>query len=381
MTDLFEHPTVHQAVPSRTSRSAASKRAAAKRRRRRRQRTTAIVVLLLALLGGAVLFLWDRVGPSLLDFSFSSQAEDFPGPGGEAVNIEIPEGATGSKMGNVLYEAGVVASVQAFNEAFAANPAAAGIQPGTYQLQKEMKASDAVSQLVRNEKVETNVTIPEGFTVAQAVDRIASVTGISKKDLKAALDKPKSIGLPGVAEGNVEGWLFPKTYTVQPKDDATTLLSAMVAQTKSELESLGVPKDEWQEVLTKASLIEREAKSNEDRPTMARAIQNRLDIDMPLQIDASTAYGLDKPGTQLTVDDNYDLDNPYSLYARTGLPPGPISNPGAASVEAAANPDDGEWLFWVTVNLDTGETKFAETLEEHNQNVAELRAWEAENGG
>lgn len=381
MTDLFDAPTLQRSASSRPSRSAASKRAAAKRRRRRRQRTTAIIAVVVVILGGAGILLWDRMGSSLLDFSFSSQAEDYPGPGGDAIEVEIPEGATGSQMGSVLHDAGVVASVEAFTEAFAANPAAAGIQPGTYQLLTEMKASDAVTRLVENEKIQTNVTIPEGYTVDQIVERIASVTSIPRKDLDAALAAPKSIGLPGVAEGNAEGWLFPKTYAVQPGDDAKSLLSAMVGQTKSELESLGVPKEDWQDVLTKASLIEREAKSDEDRPKMARAIQNRLDQDMVLQIDASVAYGIDKPGTQLTRADLTDPSNPYNLYVVVGLPPTPIANPGAKSVEAVMNPADGPWLFWMTVNLDTGETKFATTNAEHEQNRAEYQKWVAENGG
>jgi UPF0755 protein len=101
---------------------------------------------------------------------------------------------------------------------------------------------------------------------------------------------------------------------------------------------------------------------------------------MKLDIDAAVAYGLGKPGTQLTNDDKADSGNPYNLYLHTGLPPTPIANPGAGSIEAVTAPADGDWLFWVAVNLDTGETKFSETYEEHQQYVAELRAWEAENG-
>lgn len=382
MTDLFEHPALQEApaAPSRR-RSAASKRAAAKRKRRRRQRTAVVLVVVLGFVGAGAYVLWDRLDDLVGDLPFvGSQAEDYPGPGGDPVEVVIPEGATGGQMGTVLLDAGVVASVAAFNDAFGQNPAAAGIQPGTYQLQAEMKASDAVAALVKNEKLQTNVTIPEGYTVDQIVEKIASVTTISKGELEKALDDPSSFGLPKQADGNAEGWLFPKTYSVQPGDDATSLLTAMVAQTSKELESAGVEKGDWESTLIKASLVEREAKHDEDRPKMARAIENRLDQEVPLGIDASTAYGLGKPGTELTRDDNYDLDNPYSLYARTGLPPTPIANPGAASIEAVGHPADGNWLFWVTVNLDTGETKFAATNLEHEKNVAELRKWEKANG-
>jgi UPF0755 protein len=381
VTDLFNPTAAQQAAPSSRSRSAASRRAAAKRRRRRQQRTAIVLVVLLGLLGVGGYLVFERVSDGLRGITnpFANEAEDYPGPGGEPVTVEIPEGATGTRMGSVLHEAGVVASVEAFTQAFSENPAASSIQPGAYELQLEMKASDAVSRLVSGEKVETTVTIPEGFTTAQVLDRVASVTGIPQADLDAALEDPEAIGLPGVAEGNAEGWLFPKTYTVQPSDDATTLLSAMVAQTKNELTTLGVAEDQWQDVLIKASLVEREAKYAPDRPMMARAIENRLDRGQRLEIDASVAYGLGISGTELTRDHTRDPSNPYNTYQHAGLPPGPIANPGAASVEAVVSPADGDWLFWTAVNLDTGETKFAESWEEHQRNVAELRSWQEAN--
>lgn len=382
MTDLFEHPALQEAPAAPTRRrSAAGRRAAAKRKRRRRQRTAVVLVVVLAFVGAGAYLLWDRMDSLVGDLPFiGAQNEDYPGPGGDPVEVVIPEGASGGQMGTVLQEAGVVASVGAFTDAFGQNPAAAGIQPGTYQLQAEMKASDAVAALVKNEKLQTNVTIPEGYTVAQVVDKVGSVTEITPKQLEKALKDPESFGLPKQADGNAEGWLFPKTYTVQPGDDATTLLTAMVDQTKHELEKAGVDEGDWEDALIKASLVEREAKHDEDRPKMARAIENRLDRGMTLDIDAAVAYGLGKPGTQLTNDDKADTSNKYNLYKHLGLPPTPISNPGASSIEAVAHPADGDWIFWVAVNLDTGETKFSETYEQHQKYVDELRAWEEENG-
>lgn len=383
MTDLFERSTVQrQAPPPSRGRSAASKRAARKRRRRRQQRTAFILVLLLGLLGVGGYLVLDRMGSSLAGFEWpwDAQAEDYAGPGVDPVQVEIPEGATGAMMGEALVDADVVASVAAFNEAFETTPGASGIQPGTYELLTQMSAADAVQQLVANEKIETVVTIPEGYTVAQIVDRITSVTQIPREDVEAALEAPKEIGLPKQAGGIVEGWLFPKTYTVQPGDSAVDLLSTMVDQTRTELESLGVAKEEWQDTIIKASLVEREAKYAPDRPKMAQAIDNRLDIGQRLEIDAAVAYGLGISGTELTRADTDDPSNPYNTYEHSGLPPAPIANPGAASVEAVVNPADGDWIFWTAVNLDTGETKFAETWSEHEANVAELRAWQEANG-
>jgi UPF0755 protein len=232
---------------------------------------------------------------------------------------------------------------------------------------------------VTGEKIETTVTIPEGFNVAQVLDRVASVTTIPLDELEAALKSPKSVGLPAVADGNAEGWLFPKTYTVQPNDDATKLLSAMIAQTKRELEGLGVAKDDWQDVLTKASIVEKEAPDGY-RGEVARVIENRLDRGSPLGMDAIDAYGRGKPADQITSDEFNDPDFPYASRQQVGLPPTPIANPGAESVEAVLDPPQGDWIWYVTVNLDTGETKFTDSYSEFEQFKAEYQAWVAENG-
>jgi UPF0755 protein len=340
-----------------------------------------VLVLVLGVVGVGGYLVLDRVSDGLSGFTnpFANEAEDYPGPGGDAVTVEIPEGATGAAMGSVLQEAGVVASVEAFTQAFSENPAASSIQPGTYQLQLEMRAADAVSRLVSGEKVETTVTIPEGFTVAQVLDRVASVTAIPRDELQAALEDPEAVGLPAVAEGNAEGWLFPKTYTVQPDDDATVVMAAMIEQTKNELTTLGVPEDQWQDVLTKASIVEKEA-PDDYRGEVARVIENRLDRGSPLGMDAIDAYGRGKPADQITRDEFNDPDFPYASRQQVGLPPTPIANPGAASVEAVIDPPAGDWMWYVTVNLDTGETKFTDSYSEFERFKAEYQAWAAENG-
>ncbi|MCK9793524.1 endolytic transglycosylase MltG [Isoptericola sp. 4D.3] len=382
MTDLFEHPALQETPPQPSRRrSAASKRAAAKRKRRRRQRTAIVLVVVLGFVGAGGFLLWDRMDSLVGDLPFfGSQAEDYPGPGGDPVEVVIPEGATGGEMAAVLQDAGVVASTGAFTQAFGENPAAAGIQPGTYQLQVEMKASDAVAALVKNEKVQTDVTIPEGYTVAQIVEKVASVTDITADELRKALEAPESFGLPKQADGNAEGWLFPKRYSVQPGDDATTLLTAMVDQTKKELEGLGVSEADWQEVLNKASLVEKEAPDGY-RGEVARVIENRLDRDSPLGLDAIDSYGRGKPASEITVDEFNDEDFPYASRKQVGLPPTPISNPGTESVKAVLDPPEGDWIWYVTVNLDTGETKFTDSYSEFADYKAEYQKWAAENAG
>ncbi|HYQ74913.1 endolytic transglycosylase MltG [Cellulomonas sp.] len=387
MSDLFlgapqqEH---HEAPPpSRRSRRD-SQEQRAKQKKHRRRRSVVVLLLALVLVGGAAFVVWSVFGGLFSGGgSADDTVQDYPGPGSGEVQVTVASGDTGGAIGQTLVDNGVVATVQAFTSAYAANPAATGIQPGTYGLQLEMKASDAVNALLDPaNRVSNRVTIPEGYTASQIYQRVYEVTGITVEDLQAAAADPAAIGLPAEAGGNVEGWLFPMTYEVEPGSTAASVLSQMVARTTALLTEKGVAQDQWETVLNQASIVEREGKLDEDRAKIARAIDNRLAQGMPLQIDAINAYGLGIPGTQLTYADTSQAQppyNPYNSYKITGLPPTPIANPGEVSIDAVLNPADGPWLFWVTVNLDTGETKFAETYDEHQTYVDELREWQAAN--
>lgn len=378
MTDLFTAPP-RSSQPDPAFPAPRSSRTAQRRRRKRHGRSLVVLLVALVLVGGSGYAVWMNVD-SLTGLTSPLASKDFPGPGGDQVDVEIPEGATGTAMGEELYDAGVVASVSAFAAAFEANPDSVLIRPGTHTMLEEMPARDAVALLVKNETADLQLTIPEGYTVDQIVERAVQVTGLPAEDFAAALDDARQIGLPRAAKGKAEGWLYPDTYMVQPKDTAVGLVSQMVERTKGLLDAKGVAPADQQQVLVKASLVEREGLHAEDKPKIARAIENRLADDMFLQIDAAVAYGAGKPGTELTMDDLDDPKNRYNTYEHTGLPPGPIANPGEVAIDAVLNPAPGGWKFWVTVNLDTGETKFAESFEEHQRYVQELRDWEAANG-
>lgn len=332
----------------------------------------------LVLVGGSGYAVWTNL-ESLTGLTNPLESKDFEGPGGDPVDVEIPEGATGTAMGEALYENGVVASVASFTRAFEANPDSVLIRPGTHTMLEEMPASDAVALLVKNDTVDLQLTIPEGYTVDQIVERAVQVTGLPAEDFEAALEKPAEIGVPKQGDGGAEGWLYADTYQLEPDDTAVDLLTRMVQRTKNLLREKDVPVADWQAVLTKSSLVEREGLHAEDKPKIARAIENRLDDNTYLQIDAAVAYGAGKLGTELTRADLDDAENPYNTYEHTGLPPGPIANPGEVAIDAVLNPTPGDWKFWVTVNLDTGETKFAEDFEEHQRYVQELREWEEAN--
>lgn len=346
---------------------------------KRRRRSAISLVVALVLLAATGYYVVNTVLPSLRPAPASTvAADDFPGPGSGEVEIVVNPGDTGSAIGRTLEEAGVVASVTAFTRAYAANPDAVAIQHGTYTMLQEMNAADAVERLLNREfKIENRVTIPEGHTVQQILQRLAEETEIPLEEFEAAADKPRKLGVKKPAQKQLEGWLFPATYTIEPNDTAEDILSAMVAQTRTVLARLEVDEDDWEEVLNKASLVEREINRAEDRGKAARVIENRLEEGWTLGIDATLAYGLDKSGLDLTVSD-LESDHPYNTRVHAGLPPTPIGSPGEAAIRAVVSPEEGDWMYWVTVNPDTGETVFTETLEEHNEQKKRYDEWFAE---
>lgn len=380
MSDLFldaPHEEQGEVMPASRRSRRADKAAQVRRRKRRRRRTLLVLALVVVVVGGTAFMLRGFVADLFDGSSNGASVQDYPGPGSGEVQVTVSAGDSGTAIGQKLVDAGVVATVKAFTDAYAANPQSQSIQPGTYGLVQQMRAADAVNALLDPaSRVSNRVTIPEGYTAAQIFERIYEVTTIPVQDLEAAAADPAAIGLPDVAGGHIEGWLYPATYEVEPGSSAASVLTQMVAKTVEVLTAKGVAEADWETVLNKASIVEREGKRDEDRAKIARAIENRLALDMPLQVDAVVAYGLGKSGSDLTSADLSSANtNPYNSRIYPGLPPTPIASPGEASINAVLNPAQGSWLFWVTVNLDTGETKFAETYAEHQEYVNELNAW------
>ncbi|GEL97145.1 hypothetical protein CTE05_06920 [Cellulomonas terrae] len=380
VSDLFAGDTRVATAERKPSRSRGRAKQQRERKRRRRRSIWVLVVATLMVAGAAYVVVELMGGLFQGGDGQAAGVEDYTGVGHGAVEVVIKPGDTGADMAATLVEAGVVATAKAFNEAFAANPQAASIQPGTYNLLLEQPAADAVVALLNpSSRVSFSLGIPEGLTVSQIATKISEKLAIPIEEVNAALADPAAIGLPAEANNNPEGWLFPATYDIEPNATPASVLSQMTAQTVAVLTQKGVPQDQWATVLNKASMVEREARLPEDRPKVARAIENRLAKEMKLDVDATVAYGLGKPGTGLTTADMEDASNPYNTYRHLGLPPTPIASPGAASIDAVLAPAEGDWLFWVAVNLDTGETLFASTYDDHLANVAQLRAWQEAN--
>lgn len=368
--------------PTRSQRGERSRRAArrAARRLRRRRRILTTVVLVVALTGVGVggYLAFDNIREAQ---SLQTAITDYTGIGDTEVTVTIPEGATGNEIGAILVEADVVASVGAFVNAYGANANASKIQAGTYTLKTRMSAANAVAALLDpSSRSDHALTIPEGATKAQVRERLQSVGGYTNAEIDAAFADTAAIGLPEAAGGDVEGWLAPSTYDISEDATATDVVAQMVATTISRLTAQGVAAADYQAVLTKASIVEREVSSDQYYGKVARVIENRLadtggETRGMLQMDSTVLYGLGRTGGIPSSAEIADTSNPYNTYAHAGLPPTPIGSPSEKAIAAVMNPPAGDWLYFVTVDLTTGETLFATTHEEQKTNTEKLTAY------
>jgi UPF0755 protein len=352
-------------------------------RGRRVGTVVALVVVLLVVGGIAVLVAvgLDRVRGVL----GQDPPADYSGPGSGSVVFEVQKGDVAGAIGRNLKADGVVASVEAFTNAAKDDPKSRGIQPGFYDLKKRMPAADALDVLVDPANmVQSKVTIPEGLRVEDTVARLAKATGLPVRGFRKVLADPSAIGLPAYAKGNAEGYLFPATYAFGPDATPVDVLKTMVdrwrvAAKDADLEAsaarLGYTPGQ---LMTVASLVEAEANRDQDRGKVARVIYNRLETDATnhlLQIDATVNYALGRDlGLALTTQ-QLQVDSPYNTRRYPGLPPGPIESPGDKAIAAAANPTKGPWVYYATVNLDTGETKFTASYDQFLHFRRELQAF------
>ncbi len=303
---------------------------------------------------------------------------DYPGPGGSEVAIEVPEGAGGGQIAEILADNDVVASSAAFAAAAAVNSDSVSIQPGSYSMLEQMSAEQALDRMLDPEFRNVNgVTVREGLWKAEVFELLADQTDNEVADYEAV--DPADLDLPAAAGGEMEGYLFPDTYAFGPDDTPVEQLRQMVDLGKQKYADLGLEGDALNEAIIKGSLIQAEGAFSDDLPKIAQVIDNRLAEDQPLGFDSTVHFIFQERGRAGTTDKQRDSDSPYNTYKVVGLPPGPIDSPGTAAIEAAMNPADGPWLYFVTTNPSTGETKFAVTFKEHNENVAEFQRWCADN--
>ncbi len=322
--------------------------------------------------------------------SFGTPPEDFVGEGTEPVEITVTQGQTVSEIGRTLKDEGVVASVDAWVAAAAQEPRAATIGPGRYDMRLEMSAEAAVTRMVDPATRITNkLLLREGLRIWESVEAISKASGISKKKIEAALDKG-GFGLPKYAKGNAEGFLFPATYELEKGESATDILTRLVDRFDQAAAKVKLTRGakaqglSTYEALIVASLVQAEGHPD-DFDKIARVIYNRLDPATQggtyglLQMDATLNYALRKSTLNLSTEELQKTDSPFNTYLNPGLPPTPINSPGEAAMKAALNPADGPWLYYVTVNPDTGETKFTDDYDEFLTFKKEFADWTAAN--
>ncbi|QIP87446.1 endolytic transglycosylase MltG [Streptomyces sp. Tu 2975] len=315
------------------------------------------------------------------------EAPDFSGTGvAETVEVTIPKGAGGYEIGGILKEKGVVKSVEAFVSAQTKNPKGPTIQDGVYLLKKEQSAESAVESML-NPASRNNLTIPEGTRNA------AVYTSIDKKlKLKpgttesVAETRADNLGLPDWAKNHkdvkdpLEGFLFPAAYPVSRGDKPEAILKKMVARANQEYEKAGLEskakglglESPW-ELLTLASLVQVEGKTEDDFRKMSEVIYNRLkpentETNQLLQFDSAFNYLKGQSKIDISEDEINSNQDPYNTYTQRGLTPGPISNPGNEALTAALNPTDDGWLYFVATD-GMNKTEFAKTLAEHQKLV------------
>ncbi|MGW1816804.1 endolytic transglycosylase MltG [Streptomyces sp. NPDC002125] len=363
----------------RESRRGGDRRGKGKKKSRNGCACLGVAAVLVGGLGGVGYF-----GYSYYQSQFG-EAPDYAGDGTSTVEVEIPEGAFGNEIANILKKAGVVKSVDAFISAQNGNPKGKSIQAGVYLLKKEMSADSAV-ELMLSPSSQDAMIIPEGTSttgVYAAIDKRLKLK--SGTTAGVAKTKAESFGLPEWADDDpgikdpLEGFLFPAAYAVPKGSKPEDALKKMVTRAKKEYAKLDLEEnaqklnlDSPLDVITVASLVQKEGKYKHDFDKVARVVYNRLKPDNletvgRLEFDSTVNYIRDESTLDVgAVDDLRKIDDPYNTYSIKGLPLGPISNPGADALHSAISPADGPWYYFVSVTED--KTLFAVTNEEHERN-------------
>ncbi|PKM50802.1 MAG: endolytic transglycosylase MltG [Firmicutes bacterium HGW-Firmicutes-7] len=297
-----------------------------------------------------------------------------------SVEITIPQGASSETIAKILKENDLIGSVLYFRIIAKMAGNDSKFQFGTFELNTGMDEEEIMSSLIQNgQKMDTvKFTIPEGYTIEQIATKLEA-EGIvdSEEFMEAVLNVDfgyKFIKDIPQREILLQGYLFPNTYDVYKDATASDVISTMLKEFNrvfkdeyyTRAEELGLTVDE---VITIASIIEKEVRLDTERATVSGVIYNRLDIDMRLEMCSTVIYALDKPkdfNKNKLLYTDLETDSPYNTYMYSGLPVGPIANPGEASIKAALYPEEHDYLFFVLVNEETGEHKFNTTLDGHN---------------
>ncbi|WP_248628618.1 endolytic transglycosylase MltG [uncultured Enterococcus sp.] len=369
-------------------RTSASQRAKQKKERRINRRNTedrivnkivtivvVVLVLIISILGFTV---FRYVQSSLNPLNPESDKK---------VEITIPTGSSNKQIGEILEKGKIIKSGLVFNYYTKFNNLT-GFQAGTYKLSANMTL-DTISKKLQGGNglsvADVKLTIPEGFTIEQIADKLADKTKLSKKDFLALMKDeqffeemlakyPKLLESASQAQDvryRLEGYLFPATYDYLKKMSMKDLVEQMIAKSDAVMQNyydaIAAKNMTVQQVLTLASLVEKEGVNENDRKNIAQVFYNRLAQNMPLQSDISVLYALNETKETVTIKDT-QVESPYNLYLNNGYGPGPFNNPGEKAIQAVLSPIQNDYLYFVA-DVKTGQVYFAKTLEEHNDLV------------
>lgn len=388
--DQPEHPLP---VVQRVSRS--ERRAEHGHRARRRRNGRLMVVLGVLLVAVVAVAAWLVVLPI---YRYLNPA-DYSGQGTGNVVVQVQTNDGAQAIGTTLHDKGVVASVRAFTDAAKNDSHSQNIQPGSYRLRLHMSAKNALALLLNPaSRINSDVLVTEGATVIDVVARLTAAPcasnaaptaicgpGLSKAEVTKAVENVAALGLPtdytvnGKAPVSAEGFLYPATYYFPPNTSATDALSQMISNFTDQVRSSNFTSaaaanhiTPYQELII-ASIAQSEAKFPQDMAKVARVILDRLATNKPLQIDATSAYAAKLKGLDPTKVIYSQVQGPYNTYVHAGLPPTPISNPGAEAMNAAANPTPGNWTYYVNGDA-AGHLFFTNSEVAFEQAVAKCRA-------
>lgn len=330
-----------------------------------------IIGFLIVLAGAGTWYAWNEMKPM--------PAQE------QAVQVEIASGMGVSAIANTLQEQGIIKNALLFRGYVKYQNEGSKFQAGHYEFQPGVTYDEIIAKLNAGDvmKEETiRFTIPEGYTVEQIADKLAEEGIVDKDQFLQAADAIQQSGqLPFQMKPStqskhaLEGYLFPSTYEMKLDSTAEDIINRMLQEMEKRISDIPDWESKMKEhgldlngLLTIASLVEREVVVDEERALVAGVIYNRIKEGMPLQIDATVQYALDKPKERLYYKD-LEIDSPYNTYKIAGLPPGPIASPSEASILAALEPEASEYLYYVTKKDGTQTHLFGKTYEEHLANI------------
>ena len=299
----------------------------------------------------------------------------------EETFVEVTPGSSTTRIGQQLEAAGIVRSRYGFDAVRLWKHGT--LRAGAYRFDHRASAAEVYARIARGDVYTTTVTIPEGASIFDVAAKLEQARLGARKDFMAAAQQTTLITDLDPTAKSLEGYLFPDTYHLDPKATPQQICATMVHRFRAVAAQLGLNRN-VHDVVTLASLVERETAVDDERPLVASVFENRLAQSMPLMTDPAVIYGLQLEGRWRGAIYQSDLtrDSAYNTYLHKGLPPGPIANPGAKSLRAAMTPAKTDYLYFVAAGANPqGHSLFSRTLEEQNQNVAGYRQAVKKAGG